>query len=379
MMHTKRVLVAEHPGLGAGLVEAGSFLFTSGCDGQRELHTGRIDPGLAGQVEAQCENSYGAVALLLGAAGVGMESVVRLDHFTRSQDWLPRRQTVRGRIFGKPAPLTSTGVAARMAGINLLTTAVIAVRSPKEKTVMVSGPAFAMENISSAVAAGPFLFVSGLRDARNASAAHPDALRDEALGCYEKMRRILHLCGATTDRILRLDCYLRDVQRDDDERAVRRSLLGDEAWAAATTGVLLGGKGEIEVTALALARGHGEKQVISMPDSREIAAVCGGGFVFVGACRAPALHQSGMSTDPERALHAALDLLDARLRLAGTDLAAVARIDLYLGDISWAERLGDTLRERFPGGLPAVVAAGADSGHGATVSLCAIAVQGRSG
>jgi enamine deaminase RidA (YjgF/YER057c/UK114 family) len=344
-MHEKRVIVPEHAEAGTSLVEAGPFLFTSGCDGYRDPESGSIDLKLRDAVEAQCENSYGAVARLLRQAGLGMESVVRLDHFTSSQDWLPRRQVVRARIFGKPAPLTSTGVAARMAGINMVTTAAIAVRPPAEKRVVVSGPEFGMENISSAVAAGPFLFVAGLRGA-----------------AYERLRAILQRSGATADRILRIECFVRDGCPEGEARAVRRSTLGDEAWALTTVALPLGGRGDLEVTAIALAPGQGDKHVIRMPESGEVAAVGGGGFIFVGSC--PGL-------DPDDAL----DRLAERLRLAGADLAAVVRMDVHLGDIAWAGRLRSMLHTRFADGLPALVVAGADPGNDAPVSMSAIAVQ----
>src|SRR4051794_5672886 len=88
----KRIVVANDPVAGlAGLVQAGPFLFSAGCDGERDLVSGEIVPSLAGEAEAQCQNAYGKVAQLLAGAGAGLAHVVRLDHATSSQDWLARR------------------------------------------------------------------------------------------------------------------------------------------------------------------------------------------------------------------------------------------------------------------------------------------------
>ncbi len=385
-MLKKRILVGKHTGPGAGLVEAGPFLFTSGCDGAREPEAGRIVPALAGAAEAQCENSYGAIASLLRQANLGMDAVVRLDHFTSSQDWLPRRQAIRARFFGKPAPLASTGVAAKMAGINMLTTAVIAVRPPEEKKILVSGPAYRMENISSAVLAGPLLFISGLRgtvDPRSGVAAPeetPDALQAQVRICYEVMKAILSQCGATTDDILRLDCFLRDVHRSGEEIEARRSALGEVECAATTVGLPLGARGEIEITALALAPGQGRKKVYQRANGAGVAAVCGGGLVFVGEClggldETTTQPLRELADNPEKQIHNALDSLVERLRSCGAGLGAIARLDVYLRDIYWVDRLEKILRSRFRTDLPAVVVAGAELSGISSVSLSAIAVQ----
>ncbi|MGD9941747.1 MAG: RidA family protein [Burkholderiaceae bacterium] len=374
---SRRVVVGEHAGPGSALVEAGPLLFTSSFDGNRATLAAPIDPALAGAVEAQCENSYAAIAQLLAQAGLGMDSIVRLDHFTESQDWLPRRQSVRGRLFGKPAPLASTGVAARMAGTNLLSTAAIAVQPAEAKRVVVSGPDFGMANISSAVAAGPFVFVSGVRGRADphwyeAGPDSPDASHDQTCICYQQIKEILRRGGLGADRILRIDGFLRDAAHEAAEAAARRAVLGSDANAVTIVSLPLGGRGEVEITAMALAQG--DKSVFVMPDEDAPAGVGGGGFVFVGACAAGKA-DSAAAADAQRDIGLALDRLAARLAACESGLSQIVRLDVYLRDLSWLDELGRVIRAYFPKDPPAVAIAGADPAGAAMVGIGAIAVR----
>ncbi|TAK85395.1 MAG: RidA family protein [Betaproteobacteria bacterium] len=384
-MISKRVLVQEGPAIGAGVVEAGPLLFTSGYDGIRDLKTQKIEPGLAGAAEAQCENSYGAVAAVLGKANAEMNAVVRLDHFTSSQDWLPRRQTVRGKFFGRPAPLASTGVAAKMAGLNMLTTAVVAVRDANRKKVLVTGPEYGMGNISSAVLGGPFVFLSGLRgtvDPRSGRAVAEEtqeSLSAQARVCYEVMCEILKKCGATSESLLRIDCFLREIGRADEDRAARRAIVGDTAVAATTVGLPLGARGEIEVTALALAPGQKVKKVYAS-GGNGVLAVSAGGFAFVGECLGALDGDNGkaaiaLAGDFEAQVQNALNTLAKRLDTCNCDLQSIARLDVYLTDIYRMNQLKEILRSRFSKELPAVVVGGAELPGLSQVCLNAIAVQ----
>jgi enamine deaminase RidA (YjgF/YER057c/UK114 family) len=186
----------------AGLIRAGPFLFTAGCDGHRDLATGKIDPALAGNAEAQCENAYGKIGKLLRQGNADFDNVVRIDHVTSSQDWLPRRQAIRGRLFGRPAPLASTGVAAKMHGINMLTTFVMAVADPADKEVLIPGARYGMNNISSAVRGGPLLFLAGIRgnvDPRTGVTVPEetdDAFPAQVRMCYDIIKAILGEVGS---------------------------------------------------------------------------------------------------------------------------------------------------------------------------------------
>jgi enamine deaminase RidA (YjgF/YER057c/UK114 family) len=358
----KQILAWQHAARGLpALVAAGPLLFTGGCDGHRIGPQGAIAPHLAGEPELQSEIAYAAIQHLLRQASCELSSVVRLDHATSSQDWLPRRQSVRQRFFGRPAPLASTGVAAKMAGINMLTASAIAVRDPAAKQVLVAGSRYGMANLASVVRGGPFLFLSGIRattDPRN-GAAMPEETADSFVAqtrlCYEIIGEMLESAGATRGAIVRLDCYLRDISRAPEEAAIRLPWLAGTQCASTVVGLPLGGRGEVEITALALDPAHRESK--------------GGGFVFV---------QAGPDSagDREAQLHSALSVLEARLQAAGSSLSRTVRLDLYLRDIYFSDLAHRAVLRRFGESPPVVCTIGAELADGAEVQLSAIALCG---
>ncbi|MGE3923652.1 MAG: hypothetical protein AB7G13_12030 [Lautropia sp.] len=357
----------QKPGL-ATLVRAGPFLFTAGCDGHRDRDTGKVRPELAGAAEAQCENAYGRIQDLLAAAGVGMEAVVRLDHVTSSQDWLARRQTVRQKYFGRPAPLASTGIAARMAGINMLTASAIAMADPRDKAVLVSGPKYGMNNISSAVRGGPLLFLSGLRghvDPRTGKTVEeetPNAFEAQTRLCHGLLQAILDEADIDVSRVLRIDNYIRERRCADKAAALVDECLGGAARAVTTIALPLGARGEVELTALA-AFGTGQIRRVAPG----VVSACG--FHFIGQTFAP---DTGRG-DAESELLGALTVLERRLAQAGSTLESLVRLEIYLDDIYFAIPALDILSSRLQPNPPAVCVMGADLGC-AQAMLVAIAV-----
>jgi enamine deaminase RidA (YjgF/YER057c/UK114 family) len=379
----KRVLVADDPVPGfPGLVQAGPFLFTSGCDGHRDPETGVIVPALADAAEAQCEISYAKVCALLACGGVGADATVRLDHYVSSQEWLLRRGPIRARIFGAPAPLASTGVAATMAGINMLTTAAIAVTNGEDKRVLVSGEAYGMGRIASLVAAGPFLFLSGIRATLHprpetpVPEETPEAFGVQTRITYRIISDILAEAGADPGHIVRLDRYIRDRARTAEEEAARRDALGAVPCASTTLALPLGMRGEVEITTLAAAPGT-DKEIVGGQEGEPTVVRCGG-FVFVGACAGAAIRAGGppwkeLAGNAEAQVENALAILEARLESAGSGLGRVVRLDAYLRDINFAERFYALLRRTFGVHAPVVVLAGAELEGIGEVTLNAVA------
>lgn len=377
----RQIVLGQRGGIGSALVGAGPFFFTSGCDGYRDLHTDEIVPRFAGSVEIQCENSYGKVLALLREVGLGPDAVVRLDHFTSSQDWLTQRKSIRRCVFGKPgepAPLASTGVAAKMVGINMLTTAAIAVAGSGSKKIVVSGPPHGMDTIAGAVSASPFLFISGARGTvhprtRISSPEETDeAFSAQVRVCYDVIRDILKQCGATPRNILRLDCYLRDIGRADEERAIRRDILGDVPCAVTTVGVAMGGRGEVEITALAVAPECGDK-VVYEGDRSSVVAVGAAGWLLVSECLGG--NRPEFAGRAENQFRAAFEVLNQRLAQAGSKLEQVVRLDIYLRNIYEMPLLHRILQETFGSNVPAILLTGADLPGISEISLNAIALS----
>lgn len=356
------------------LVAAGPLLFTGGCDGHRGGPAGAILPQLAGEPELQSEIAYRAIEKLLRQADCALSSVVRLDHLTSSQDWLPRRQSVRQRFFGRPAPLASTGIAAKMNGINMLTASAIAVRDLQAKQVLIPGAKYGMENLASAVRGGPFVFLSGIRgtrDPRNATALPEetaDSFPTQTRLCYDLIGEILASLGASPASVLRLDCYLRDINRASEEAAIRRDWLGGAECVSTVVGLPLGARGEVEITALALDPAH-SKRIHRPKLPGTVPVIEAGGFLFAHATPASA-------TGKEAQLQSALSVLEASLEAAGSSLSRTVRLDVYLKDIYFAELACRLLRRRFGESPPAVCTTGAELAGSVEVALGAIAVCG---
>jgi len=381
----KVVAVADGPTEGfPGVLRAGPLLFVSGCDGHRDRSTGRIVPELAADAERQCENAYGRIADLLERAGSSMDRVVRLDHFTSSQDWLARRQSIRGRIWGKPAPLASTGVAAKMSGLNMITASVIAVVDANDKEVLVEGPRHAMENIAAAVRGGPFAFVSGIRGTvlprtgERVIEETPEAFARQTDVSNEIIKAIFAECGLGPDALLRVDTFLRDGSRAAEAAAIHRRVLGHDPVAATTVALPLSARGEIEITTLAAAKGV--RKETHAATRNEPTTVSAGGFVFVGECEglppADSAERAVLLGNAPAQLEHALRMLDRGLQRADASLASLVRIELYLRDIYKADALLPALRQHLREAPPTLIVTGAELDDCLEVKLNAIAIAG---
>ena len=186
----KQIVVRDDPISGfAGIVRAGRLLFTSGCDGHRDPASGMISADLWGDGSKQSEISYAGMVSLLDRAGAKPSAVTRIDHFVSSMDWIDQRQVFREEIFGRPAPHASTGVAAKMSGVNMVTTAVVATADAADHRVLVSGDPYGMGSISGVVQGGPLLFISGVRGVPGSSRRQGD--RRGNAGCVWRTNRNL--------------------------------------------------------------------------------------------------------------------------------------------------------------------------------------------
>ncbi len=381
----KEIIVRDDPIPGfAGIVRAGTLLFTSGCDGHRDAATGTISANLWGDGAKQTEISYGRIVALLEAAGAKPAAVTRIDHFVSSMDWIDQRQVFRKNIFGRPAPQVSTGVAAKMSGINMLTTAVVATVDPGDHEVLATGDAYGMGSISGVVRGGPLLFVSGVRGYRDhlTGAAvveeTPDAFGAQTAVCYRLIEHLLGEAGAGPERIVRLDCYVRDRARIAEEQRSRHEALGDIPVTATMIPLPLGMRGEVEITSLAVVPGL-KKEVLLSDSAGNALAIHAAGYFFLGECRGAADGESGapvatLAGDVDGQIDHALMTLKARLESAGSDTSRVVRLDALLRDINAEGRFLEKARTLFGDNPPALYMSGAELAGINEVVLCAIAV-----
>jgi len=206
----------------------------------------------------------------------------------------------------------------------------------------------------------------------------PESFGEQLRTCYEIIDSILREAGADADAILRLDCYIRDIRRRDEDARIRRQTLGNVACASTVVGLPLGARGEVEITTLALAPGNSKRAAAAaqagLPD-----VVAGGGFLFVGECSGNLTLPTGevdrsLVADRAGQLERALAVLDHRLRLAGSSLARVVRLEVYLRDINFAPEANAILRRRFGNDPPVVSLMGAELDDLVEAKLNAIAI-----
>jgi enamine deaminase RidA (YjgF/YER057c/UK114 family) len=268
-----------------------------------------------------------------------------------------------------------------MSGINMLTAFAIACADAREKHVLVPGPRYGMANIAAAVRSGSLVFLSGIRgvvDPRNGRAIAeetPEAFAAQARVVYGVIGSILTDCGLTGHSILRIDSWLRESSRADDDEAICREVLGPVQYASTRTALPLSARGETEVTVLAAAPGV-EKMVCEDRAGTTVASAAG--FHFVGECRGidgpPTAANLALIANPRAQLSRALGILDAALRNFGSDLSKTVRLELYLRDIYFAEAAQAMLRETLGDDAPAVAVIGADLESPVEVKLNAIAI-----
>ena len=381
----KEIVVRDDPIAGfAGIVRAGPLLFTSGCDGHRDLTTDEILPELWGNGSRQSEISYARMVSLLERAGAKPSAVARIDHFVSSMDWIDERQVFREKIFGRPAPQASTGVAAKLSGLNMVTTAVVATAHPADHEVLVTGEAYGIGAISGVVRGGPLLFITGIRGYQDYLAGKavaeetPGAFAAQTEVTYRLIKHLLEQAGAGLENIVRLDCYVRDRGRIVDEQRIQREALGDIPVTATMMPLAMGLRGEVEITALAVAPGEG-KEVLASDGSGQALVINGAGYLFVGECLGAAEANTGallskLAGDVGGQIDHALKTLQERLNAAGSDASRVVRLDVLLRDINAETLFLDSARAVFGDDPPALYMTGAELAGINEVSLCAIAV-----
>lgn len=83
-------------------VAAGSRLVF--CSGQLGISP---DDDVPEDVQAQAELCFAAVATILGAAGMTLENVVRINAFVTAREHMRAYMNVRDRLFAQPAPAST--------------------------------------------------------------------------------------------------------------------------------------------------------------------------------------------------------------------------------------------------------------------------------
>jgi enamine deaminase RidA (YjgF/YER057c/UK114 family) len=385
----KEILLEDERGRGfAAVVRCGPYLFVAGSEGHRDAATEQIVPALAGNPDAQCRNSYGRVRQRLERCGYGGDRAVWIQNFTSGQEWRLARMGLWPEYFGQTEHglAVSFGAQAKMTGLNMITTVVLALTPEVERVAVVPQPE--PGRAARVVRAGPFVYVIGVRGyTRNPLTGEqppeetPAAFGAQLRGCYDALKAHLQKAGADVGDFVRVDACLRDVNRLADYDAFCRAYFGGALpFAGHAVAVPLGARGEQEIGGLAAAPGE-PREIAWLDDAHTRAqATRAGGLIFVSGC------QGWRDARDERALpdlaadragqaRQALRRLEAGLARFGAGLDNVLRLDVFLRDVYFEDELVRIARDVFGPAAPALSFVGVELPGYGEIELSAIAAS----
>jgi enamine deaminase RidA (YjgF/YER057c/UK114 family) len=369
----------------AALVRYGPYLFLSGSDGNRDLTTNKIDPGLDGQATPQCNQAYGRQASRLQQAGYSGEDSIWCENFTSGQSWRLERMGTWPEHFGEDGhqKVVSFGAQVKMAGTNMLTAVVQGLTPDIEREVLVPQPT--RGRASRITRAGDFTYVIGVRGRSNpyTETAAPEEVEEqfetEAFYTYEWLRTHIEKGGGTLEDLVRTDCALKrtgDVARY--QKNMKTRFDGRIPFAAYSVGTLLGGRGLMEIGGLAVNPGGTKEIAWLVEDPQRAQAVKANGLVFASGASGLADEKTGglvQSVYGDRVAQTkqAFRRLEAALNRFDTTLDQTLRLDVFLDDIYFEDEFIAISTEFFAGNPPAMNIVGVDLQYNAEVELSAIA------
>lgn len=358
----KQALVEDERNRGfPAVLKYGPYLFLSGSEGHRDLETEQIVPDLAGKAAAQCRNSYGRIQRRLAQAGYP-DSAVWIENFTSGQEWRLERMALWPEYFGQAGHglAVSFGAQAKMWGLNMITTVVMAVTPEFEREALVPQPE--PGRAARVVRAGPFVYVIGVRGTHAGGPKEtPGAFGAQLRTCWSALESHLAKAGSKVEDFVRVDACIRDVNRLPEYRDISPQLDA----AQYVVGMPMGARGEQEIGGIAVAPGEAKAAAAG--------ATRAGGLVFVSACKGA---DGGPCGDRAGQTRQAILQLEARLRQFDGGLDSVLRLDVFLRDVYFEDHCLSILRDVFGVDMPAISFAGAELENSGEIELAAIAGAG---
>lgn len=364
------------------VVQAGDLVFLSSVDGDFDYSTGDYDRASFGDGPHQARNAYGELVRRMNEIGLTGRSLVRVENATASQDWRLDRMALWPEYFGTPTHAVSQGYQAKLRHQNLISVAAIATTKPDQVQIIRAGPNNGRAARINRV--GPFLFVIGVRGEEDlATGQKAEELTDGAFEqqvtfAYRNLENHLQAAGASVRDLVRVDCFIRDINRAMDHRDYRTAFFGGRMNTSSTVVACpLGGRSDIEISGIALEPSL-TRDTTFYEGRRDLArTVRAGGLVFASG----ALGNRGVDGKlrPEVCgdLRAQLDLALARLEASladyGVDMTSAVRLDLYLKDPYLVDEAINHLAVALPGQKPALVVHGIDLEPTAETELTVIA------
>lgn len=379
-------LVADERGRPCpAVVRYGPYLFISGADGHRRLEDECIDANLADDAVAQCRNAYGRIVRRLELAGYDGSCVVRVDNYTSGQSWRLQRMGLWPEFFGEEnhQRVVSFGAQSRLHAINMLSAVAMAMDPTLPRTVAVEPPG--RGRASRITRVGDLVFVIGVRGHHNVYTGEiaPEetdrSFEIQFENCLLALQQHLEKDGTPIENIARLDGAVRAARFVPDfEACVRRRFGGQLPFAGHVTGLPLGARTELEVGCIAVVPGSERTTVWSLADQTVADAVIGGGLVFLRSVSGLRAERLGgqvlpLHGDLRAQVKQAIDNIEYLLERAGSDVARLLRMDIFLRDIYAEDEVVRELARVLGKHISAVSFIGAEPQGGAELEVTAVA------
>lgn len=382
----QRTVLLEEPcytGYSA-VVEANGFIFMSSVDGEISPHDGNLDPESFGNGPRQAANAYGELVRRLRLCGCEGANFVRVEHATSSQEWRLERMALWPQYFGVPTTAVSQGYQGSMGRQNMITVTAVAALPSLNLKVISPGPN--PGRASRVTACGDFVFIIGVRGEESLASGkrtddgRPEFFLDHVDFSYKNIE--FHLAAAGQDKqcLVRMDSFIRSNLQAKEYRDWHRAFFETESSPALNAvACSLGGRTDIEISAIGLRSGQAEVFYESGTLRLFPSAVKAGGFVFTSTMRS----EAGMSLDSTLPLVSSLasevesSILRLKRILDGVrcDLDDIVRLDVYVCDPYEIDDIRLALKRFFKELVPPLVWHSVDLPTGVRVDISAIASE----
>jgi len=228
------------------IVRTDHLVFLSGLVSRR----GADDQFVTGTIATQTRTILANARVLLRTAGLQPRDVVAARVFITDELYFVDMNDAYRRVFATEPPARATAVTPLMAQDAKIEMTFIASASGREAMGPNVAPAMPL---SAAVAAGPFVFLSGVLGHTDDNVSDPRAQTREAL---TRIGRTLETAGVTFSDVVDNVVYMRDPGQQSEIDAVYREFFPSEPPSRTTVGArLVPSTGLVEVMSIAVRPG----------------------------------------------------------------------------------------------------------------------------
>jgi 2-iminobutanoate/2-iminopropanoate deaminase len=219
--------------------------------------------------------------------------------------------------------------------------------------------------IPSAVTAGDFLFLSGIRGEDSKTGACSGDTRRQAAAAFENIAAELSARGLSLRHVVKVTMFLGDLDYRDLIHEVWLQYFPDDppartSFQIADANATPGGGAHfvLDVVALARPEAASERETLERPHGGPrrrgmVTAVKARGFIFFSAIRGRNPLTKTYSEDTREQARQAFENIKAILEHHGSTLRHVVKVTMYLNDLAYRNPIHEVWKEYFPEDPPA--------------------------